>query len=297
MNKNCPNSLRGLLSEIIDYAGLFPPSQVPMATAVQNFDKYLNSEYAWMLGRFIVPIGHLDEFSDEAKPFLNSRKTWRLSLISNEDLEETLEIVSDFNLKHEGKAKIDTLEIKVEKVDEINQSSKIIPHELVAFFEIPSDDGIGDFITSLALNRQRAKIRTGGITQNAFPSTDAIIKFMRICIAANVPFKATAGLHHPVRCTKPLTYEANAPIGTMHGFFNLFLSACFLRQDLNNSFVHRLMNETGGKNFSFKEYKISWIDHSVSTVNVALTRSKNAISFGSCSFLEPIEDLQSLGLL
>jgi hypothetical protein len=164
------------------------------------------------------------------------------------------------------------------------------------FFEIPDEEILTDFITALAISKLGAKIRTGGITQDAFPSTDAIIKFMRICIAANIPFKATAGLHHPLRCTKPLTYAEDAPKGTMHGFLNLFLSACFLRQDLNNSAVHQLMNETDASRFKFSEEGIIWNGRMISHQEISLCRQKNAISFGSCSFLEPIEDLISLNI-
>lgn len=290
------NTLEVLLTEIIDYAGLFPPSQVPMSVAVQNFSNYLNSKHRWMLGRFIVPIRRLDEFSAEAEKFLDGKNLWRLSVLASDNLSETLQIVKGFNLEYEGKAIIDTLEIKVEKADEIKSAAKILPREITAYFEIPPNEVFTDFITALAITRQRAKIRTGGVTADAFPSTDAIIKFMRVCVATNIPFKATAGLHHPLRCTKPLTYEPNAPIGTMHGFFNLFLSACLLRQDLNNPLVHRLMNESDGVNFTFNDDEISWMNHSISAQTIALTRQKNAISFGSCSFLEPIEDLQNLGL-
>lgn len=284
------------MSEIIDYAGLFPPSQVTMQTAVQNFAKYLKSKNAWMLGRFVVPIDRLDEFSAEVDKVLTKKNPWRLSVLAGDNLPKTLRTIAEFNLMYEGKITIDALEIKVETADKITETAKLLPEEMVAYFEFPPNDILSDFVTALALTHQRAKIRTGGVTQDAFPSTDAIIKFMRICIAANVPFKATAGLHHPLRCTKPLTYEENAPIGTMHGFLNLFLSAALLRQDLNNPAVHKLINETDADNFSFNEEKIGWTDHSISTQTVALTRQRNAISFGSCSFVEPIEDLISLGI-
>jgi hypothetical protein len=290
------HSLKILLSEIIDYAGLFPPSQVTMQTAVQNFAKYLKSKNAWMLGRFVVPIDRLDEFSAEVDKVLTKKNPWRLSVLAGDNLPKTLRTIAEFNLMYEGKITIDALEIKVETADKITETAKLLPEEMVAYFEFPPNDILSDFVTALALTHQRAKIRTGGVTQDAFPSTDAIIKFMRICIAANVPFKATAGLHHPLRCTKPLTYEENAPIGTMHGFLNLFLSAAFLRQDLNNPAVHKLINETDPDNFSFNEEKIGWTDRSISTQTVALTRQRNAISFGSCSFVEPIEDLISLGI-
>ena len=290
------NSLKVLLTEIIDYAGLFPPSQVSMAVAVQNFDQYLKSEHAWILGRFVVPVANLDKFRKEADKFFDGQP-WRLSGIAGADVAHDLRKIDRFNHKNEGQAIIETVEIKTNSIEEVQQIGKTLPEGLTAFFEFPPTEVLTDFMTTLAINKNCAKIRTGGVTQDAFPSTDAIIKFMRVCIAANVPFKATAGLHHPLRSIRPLTYEENSPKGAMHGFLNLFLSACFLRQDLNNSFVHQLMNEIDSNSFSFDDDEIRWGDHSISTNLVAIARQKNSISFGSCSFLEPVEDLQEIGLL
>lgn len=289
-------SLKTLLTEIIDYAGLFPPSQVGMTSAVQNYANYLKSENAWMLGRFIVPISRLDEFLFEAEKF-SEDKLWCLSVILEGSLEEAVEKIAKFNEINAEKFIVDTLETKVNSADEIKQASRIIPKDLTTYFEIPLQDIMTDLMIALAMTKNRAKIRTGGITQSAFPNSAEIIKFMRVCIAANVPFKATAGLHHPLKCQKPLTYEADAPIGTMHGFFNVFLAACFLRQNLNNSFVHQLINDTDASNFKFSENEIRWKNESVSSQTIALVRQKNALSFGSCSFLEPIEDLTNLELM
>lgn len=296
MSNSSQNSLRVLLTRIVDYAGLFPPSQVSMAVAVQNYAEYLKNEYSWILGRFIVPVANLDKFRKEAERFFNG-EPWRLSVIAGENVAQDLRKIERFNQRNKGQAVIEAVEIKTSSTAEVQQISKVLPEGLISFFEFPTTEVLTDFMTALAIEKNSAKIRTGGITPGAFPSTDAIIKFMRVCIAANVPFKATAGLHHPLRCTRPLTYEENAPKGAMHGFLNLFLSACFLRQNLNNSFVHQLMNETQGESFSFDDDEIRWGEHSISTSMVELVRQKNAISFGSCSFLEPVEDLQSLGLL
>jgi hypothetical protein len=289
-------SLRTLLTEIIDYAGLFPPSNVGMTSAVQNYANYLKSENAWMLGRFILPVSKLDEFLVEAES-LFADKIWRLSVIADENLSETLDKIEKFNESNAEKFVVDMLEAKVNSADEIHRASKIIPRNLITYFELPAQEIMTDLMIALAMTKNRAKIRTGGITKDAFPNSADIIKFMRVCIAANVPFKATAGLHHPLKCVKPLTYEENAEVGAMHGFLNLFLSACFLRQDLNNSFVFNLMNDTNAKNFEFADEGILWKENAIATGTIAATRVKNAISFGSCSFLEPIEDLQQLAVI
>lgn len=297
MNNNLPDSLYTLLAEIVDYAGLFPPSKVSMAVAVQNYSQYLKSEHSWMLGRFVVPISNLDKFIKEATPYIEENKIWLLSGIAGEDVVNELRKVLRFNKKYEDKILIDTVEIKADSTETIYEATKVLTDEVTAYFEIPQTEVLTEYMTALALTKNRAKIRTGGLTQEAFPSTDAIIKFMRVCIAANVPFKATAGLHHPLRCVKPLTYEENAIKGTMHGFLNLFLSAAFLRNDLNNSFVHKLMNEYEADDLKFENERIIWKDHSIDLKTIKLLREKNAISFGSCSFLEPIEDLQQLAVI
>ena len=297
MTNNLPDSLYTLLAEIVDYAGLFPPSKVSMAVAVQNYSQYLKSEHSWMLGRFVVPISNLDKFIKEATPYLEANKVWRLSGIAGEDFAADLKKIARFNKKHEGQAVIDAIEIKAATTEVIYEAAKALPENISAYFEIPPTEILTEYMTALALTKSRAKIRTGGITQEAFPSTDEIIKVIRVCLAANVPFKATAGLHHPLRCVKPLTYEENAPKGLMHGFLNLFLSAAYLRSDLNCSFVHKLMNETEADDLRFEDERIIWQNHSVEAKTIELLRQKNAVSFGSCSFDEPIEDLQQLAVI
>src|SRR4051812_21841143 len=182
-------SIKALLSEIVDYAGLFPPSNIPMAGAVRNYAEYLKSEHSWMLGKFIVPVRNLDKFNREAEGYFSDRP-WRISAIVGEDVPGDLKKIAKFNKKNEGQAVIETIEIKSATTDDIYSVTRILPENLIAYFEVPQNEVLTEFMTTLAVTKNRAKIRTGGLTQDDFPSTDAIIKFMRICIAANVPFKA-----------------------------------------------------------------------------------------------------------
>jgi hypothetical protein len=173
-----------------------------------------------------------------------------------------------------------------------------VPGGLATYFEISVDESLADLISTLAIYGQRAKIRTGGVTEEAFPTVEQIAKFMRVCLAANVPFKATAGLHHPLRCVKPLTYEADAPEGTMNGFLNVFLAASFLRQGYQPKLIHELLKDNRADNFLFDDNGVLWRqEHFSNTVQLENLRTRSAISFGSCSFIEPIEDLQEIGLL
>src|SRR5688572_27061353 len=215
-------SVRVLLSGIIDYAGLFPPSQLSMPEAVINYATYRSSNYGWMLGRFVAPVSRLVEFIESAGDLLpRGGEPWRLSVIAGEDINETIRTVRDFNRMNATKAIADVLEVRANTVSKIENTVFALPPEVTAYFEIATGETLPELVTALALKGQRAKLRTGGVTRQDFPSSKAIIRFVRTCMAANVPFKATAGLHHPLRCFRPLTYAEDAPQGTMHGFLNV----------------------------------------------------------------------------
>jgi hypothetical protein len=293
-------SVRVLLNEIVDYAGLFPPSQVTMAEAVLNYATYRNSNYKWMLGRFVVPVARLDEFLESAKDFI-SRDTnsgWQLAVLAGEDIYQTIRQIEDFNARNAPRVICDTLEVRANTESKIENTINVLPPFLTAYFEVPIDDRLPDLVTALALHGQRAKIRTGGVTTQDFPPTRAIVRFIRACVSANVPFKATAGLHHPIRCFKPLTYEPNAPKGTMNGFLNLILATGFAREGFKPTILEEVLEDEFEESFEFSDSGVAWHhDYFLSTQSLALLREKNIISFGSCSFDEPIADLQDIGLL
>jgi len=164
------------------------------------------------------------------------------------------------------------------------------PYDVIETKEIVEPKGRtvyveGAAISELAKRGLRGKIRTGGVTPDAFPSAQSIAQFIRECRNHQVAFKATAGLHHPLRCVKPLTYESNAPAGTMHGFVNVFMAAAI---------PDRAEEVLLDREFSLADDGVKWRDVHVTTEEIARMRRTLAISFGSCSFEEPIADLKEL---
>jgi hypothetical protein len=293
-----PRSLRVLLSETIDYAGLFPPSQLSMPEAVINYATYKNSNYNWMLGRFIVPLGRLNEFYESAREFISrdAKSAWRISVVAGEDVFDTIRQIEDFNATTPAGVVCDAIELKAASGSKIENTVGALPRDITAYFELPLDDKLDDMISALAFSGQRAKIRTGGVTPDAFPTSREIIRFVRTCLAANVPFKATAGLHHPLRCFKPLTYAPDAPQGTMHGFLNLFIMVGFAREGFRTIVLEDLMEEEFEEVFEFDENGVRWHEHHLTVQQLESARA-GIISFGSCSFDEPIADLREFGLL
>jgi hypothetical protein len=293
-------SVRVLLSGIIDYAGLFPPSQLSMQEAVLNYATYRGSTFNWMLGRFVLPVARLDEFMEAAGDLLprDGKNPWRLAVTAGEDINETIKALREFNRANAERVVADVLEVKANTVSKIDNTVAILPEDITAYFEISTGEALVDLVMALSLKGQRAKLRTGGVTTDAFPSSKQIIRFVRCCMAANVPFKATAGLHHPIRCFRPLTYAPNAPQGAMHGFLNLLMMTAFARESYRVSYLEELMEEEFEEAFHFTDLGVEWRDgHALSNAHLGWLRQKGMHSFGSCSFDEPIADLEAMGLL
>lgn len=293
-------SVRVLLSGIVDYAGLFPPSHLSMEEAVLNYATYRGSTFNWMLGRFVLPVARLDEFMESASDLLprGALNPWRLAVTAGEDINETIKTLRQFNSANAERVVADVLEVKANTVSKVDNTVAILPDDITAYFEIASGEALVDLVMALSLKGQRAKLRTGGVTNDAFPSSKQIIRFVRTCMAANVPFKATAGLHHPIRCFRPLTYAPNAPQGTMHGFLNMLMMTAFSRESYRVSLLEELMEEEFEEAFHFNELGIDWRDgHALSNAHLGWLRQRGMHSFGSCSFDEPIADLEAMGLL
>jgi hypothetical protein len=293
------HSVRAMMAGAIDYAGLFPPSQLSMDEAVVNYAKYRRSRQDWMLGRFVVPVARLDELRDAAAQFAErERQPWRISALAAEDIYDTLKRLTRFNERNSGSFIVDSLEVKANSVSKIENTVDALPEGITAYFEVGLGQNFAELIATLAIDRQHAKIRTGGITPDEIPRSRDIIRFVRTCLAGNVPFKATAGLHHPLRCYRPLTYVEEGPSGTMHGFLNLFLMTGFARESYKPDTLEELMEEEFGEVFQFDEQGVTWRgDNFLSNWQIERLRRLGIHSFGSCSFEEPVEDLKALGLL
>lgn len=296
------SSLHALLENLIDYAGLFPPASLDMKHAVQNYAEYINGEDSWMLARFIAPMTKLDDFQDEFDSLETSAAAqWRISALSSVDnFNEDLQRVLTFNRNNDSRARVDAFEIKIERADEIQSVMRAIENQHQAdsfdlFFEFALNDDLSTLIK--AIHNAHAKIRTGGINASQIPSGSHVLNFIRTAHQHHASFKATAGLHHPLRAEQNLTYEKDAPRAVMHGFLNVFLAAAFIHDGMKDAHALQILDEKDVSAFKFNDDFVAWRDAKVSTEKIKLARQNFALSFGSCSFTEPIEDLRALKLL
>ena len=292
---------RALLAGLVDYAGLFPPAGLDMATAVRNYAGYRAGDHAWMLGRFVAPVARLNELSDALTTTgCDTSSPWRLTglLGAEADLEREVARAHEHNAQS-GDVTIDSLEARTDTPAAIRRLASAAcsgGRTVTAFAEIPLD-GPEPLIAAIAHAELSAKIRTGGVTADAIPAPDAVLRALKACTAAGVPVKATAGLHHPIRGEYALTYDPAAPRATMFGFLNVFLAAAFLRHGLDDADALRLLEERDPRAFEFDHDSIRWRSNALSAAQVRDARDAGARSFGSCSFREPVDDLRALAWL
>ena len=296
-------AVRTLLAGSIDYAGLFPPAALDMAAAVRQYADHRASADAWALGRFVVSAGRLADLEREVEALAprNPAEPWRLSVLLGTEPAVELERLGEFNCRHaaEGEPALsgDVVEAKAATVEAIERLLKAVPRWASAFVEVPLEPDPAPLIAAIARAGGRAKARTGGVTPDAFPAPTAVLRFLRVCTVAGVPFKVTAGLHHPLRAEYRLTYEAGSQQGTMYGFLNVFLAAAFLRAGLAEADTLRLLEERAEDAFRFSAEAIEWRGHRVDRATIAAARSEGIGGFGSCSFTEPVEELRKMGVL
>ncbi|MEM7588404.1 MAG: hypothetical protein AAF560_33760 [Acidobacteriota bacterium] len=290
--------IHALLENLIDYAGLFPPAKLDMAPAVEEFARQRRSKHAWMLGRFVVPVGRLRELEAAAEPHwaVAEGAPWGLSVLVPGDLAEARQRIDAFDARHRGRAVVEAIERQVATAEDVAATLETFPGVEV-YLEIPHQDDPSPLMAALSAHGARAKIRSGGVTAEAFPTVAEVARFIVSAGQAGIGFKATAGLHHPLRGEYRLTYEPDSPDGTMHGFLNVFLAAAWVDRDgMGQKDVEALLSERDPEAIKWAD-AISWRGHTLDADGIAAARKRFGSSYGSCSFQEPVSDLQGLGIL
>jgi hypothetical protein len=311
--------LRVLLQDIIDYAGLFPPARLDLDEAARNFARYYSGPYSWMLGRFVVPASSLEDLGSQSEFFVTPPSA-RLTVLLNSgadpktlvaSIRQGLGLVASFADAHAGRVRIESLEVawpdaslsRDDAASTLDSIDDVVRHVLgpsvTTFIETSwRKESTGRLETlSAAIARQNLdrvafglKLRSGGLTPDLVPGVDEMARFIATAHCHGVPFKATAGLHHPTR-------NVDQNVGAMmFGFLNVFAGAALLHADaIDEAQLRDVLLEEDAEAFRF-DAGLHWRDVGVGHEAIARARAF-ALSFGSCSFDEPIDDLLQLGLL
>lgn len=269
-----------------------------MGAAAAEYASQRGSAHAWMLGRFVVPVGRLDELARAAATFVGAATDpWPLSVLVSADPAGDASVIREFNRAHADRFRVEAMELRAATADAVEFALSQLDLSLERYVELPIDEDPAPLLLTVKRHGARAKARTGGVTPDAFPSAEALAHFIAECARLDVPFKATAGLHHPLRGEQHLTYEAGSGTATMFGFLNVFVAAALARSGADIGALVRVLQERDARRFVFDDRALRWSDCTLDGPHLAATRREFALSFGSCSFREPVDDLRHLGLL
>jgi hypothetical protein len=255
-----------------------------MADAVAEYGRHRDAPDEWALGRFVVPMAHWKELD----ALVRARgERWPVSLLAGcGDAQPIRELVAGgSSLRVEG------VECKAETIDDGDRVAEIVRSGVDVFVEPSAAVDFPLLAKRLKSSGAAAKIRTGGVTATAFPSSDSVLAFLKACRQAGIRFKATAGLHHAVRGEYRLTYEPSPPTGVMFGFLNISVAAALVWFGADDPVVFAALEETSHEAFEFSDAGITWRDHQLTLAQLDEVRSEFFVGFGSCSFQEPMSEI------
>ena len=330
-------SLRTFMNGLVDYAGLFPPADLPLDKAINEYFEQLKSDNSAMLSRFIIPISKLNDL-DDFIPLFSDVGSLRLSVLGGggktddeylSKIKQNITNINEYRGKHSDKIQIDVIECKMatnspskstmqEATTLLNENELTHYHE---FTELPDvginystneDESSWDEVivpTVELISKMKGagvKLRCGGVVKEAFPSVEQVAAMIQTCVLAKAPMKFTAGLHHPIR------HFADEYDEFMHGFINTFGAGIFATtfptpKNLQEKYrmftlLSHMIDDQNAENFSFTNDSMIWkvrddrdTEFEIDTEKIEKVREKGMISYGSCSFQDPIDDLTQLG--
>ena len=246
-----------LLAGLIDHAALFPPASLPMDAAIEVDRAARATPYAWMLHRFLVPASRLVELPEGFDPPLG--------------------VIVDVDELPPLSPQVEVVEARLERAHATEGVDARV------FLEVwPGDEAKLDAVAERGAG---AKVRCGGATPELFPSPAELARFVCGCHDRGLAFKATAGLHHPLR------------EGIVHGFLNLLAAAVLAHAGADERDLAEVLAEEDAAAFAVDDEVFAFHGHEFGAEQIAATREGLFTGYGSCSFSEPVEDLRALRIL
>jgi hypothetical protein len=288
---------------LIDYAGLFPPASLSIPEAVDEYLRIRSGSHQWVVGRFLCRASQLADLAGAATSALRPGDApWEIGVIFDRTPGESATEANDFHAEMDPVLSIRSAEAKLDEptasaVDSLLDAMLSVAPDVVPYLEVNRTEAITEQVSIIAraLDTRRrvggAKLRCGGVTADLFPSPHEVAEFVISCTDQHLPFKATAGLHQPVR-----HFDDELEI-ERHGFVNILMASALAESGADVDTVEEVIWDTNPDNFSLSAAFASWRDSEVPGSALRRMRQSGFISYGSCDFDEPIETLEDLGFL
>ncbi len=269
----------GLFDGLFDDAALFPPGNAPMADPFPAHGE-LRGRLGGLVGPFVVPAARLDELSTH----LGKGEPVGVSLIAAAgDLPTAAARVSRDPGLELAAVEVPAVPDRTAAREAVRVLDDVLPEGVSAAVELPRSAARDEVLDVLAGTRYRAKLRTGGVRFELFPNPDELAATLSACVSRGLAVKCTAGLHHAVRHTDPDTGFSH------HGLLNVLVAASALTEGAPAATAadHLRVTDAGVLVGALR----SWTPERATRARSTFT------SFGTCSVLEPVDDLVTLGLL
>lgn len=262
------NAIPSLLRGLIDDAAVFPPGNAPLPEALASHREHRNAWYAGLVGPLLLPSSKLADVPESDEPL-------RVGLIADTGIEAVSQVLAQLppgvEITHvEARADDEAMEALV---------AASTRWGLRVFAEIPMTADVSHALKTLGPTSITPKFRTGGETADKFPSPQTLATAIVGCAEQGLSFKLTAGLHRAVRHTDPETGFVH------HGFANVLLAAT---------------DADGGAGVASVTDTLSITESGPlrDRIRGMLAHPRPLwVGFGSCSIVEPLEDLSGLSLV
>jgi len=269
-----------MFTGLVDDAAMFPPGLMPLREATVAHTKHKMAAYGSLVGPLVLTASAFSELNG----LLGPDDVVDVAIVVPSGPGQLCTVLDAASIQN---ADLRAVEVGVpggwSPAQFFASLKRVETGNLTVFIEVPRNEFRFEFIAGCATTPYHLKFRTGGITADLYPDEDELASAIAAAVAAGVPFKATAGLHHAIRNTDSRTrFE-------QHGFLNVMLA---VQAALNGEAESRLARILSERDVAKIATEVSRLD---SAQAVALRRL--FLSFGSCSVTEPLRDLEDLGLL
>jgi hypothetical protein len=288
---------------LIDYAGLFPPASLSIPEAVGEYRRIRSEEHQWVVGRFLCRASQLTDFAGVATSILRPGDArWEIGVIFDRAPGESATEANSFHTEMDPVLSIRAAEAKLDEptasaVDSLLDAMLSVAPDVVPYIEINNTETIAEQVSIIAraLDTRRrvggAKLRCGGVTADLVPTPRQVAEFVVACTDKRIPFKATAGLHQPIR------HFDNELRVERHGFINILMASALAEAGEDVDMVEAVVADTNPANFSLSATFASWRDREIPGSALRRMRQSGFVSYGSCDFDGPIEAVEQLGFL
>ncbi len=277
-----------IFSRLFDDASLFPPASLAMPDAVTGHLRHQQAWYRDMSGPFVCADSKIIQLSAALTAANVAELDLALVLPGGADSLDAavdavfadprlrlraVEVAADRQAANTGAA----VAKLVARLDETPLAGAN------AFAEIPPAQLTSDAVHALAEHRYLAKLRTGGVTADAFPDERTLARCLVLLADQRLAFKCTAGLHHAVR------HRADDTGFEHHGFLNVLLAVVAALEGADIPDVAHMLADQDANRVASEVSDLS--------PDAAADARSLFTSFGTCSTDEPITDLVTLGLV